>query len=467
MSLEKNRLKSCGVPVRIDQVNKNIGGVMDRKKSLDRRSFLKSSAFGVLGAGFSIKNKMIQEEKVLSSDEDNPFPSVKKYRTLGRTGFKVSDIGAGSIQDKGVLGTALDAGVNYIDTAEQYPGHHKVVGEAIKGRDRESIFITTKLQIKKDKSKQGFLRRARKCLQELNTEYVDCIMIHMAETAETLKTPGFHQAMDELKAEGRVRFVGVSNHGSFWFRDPEETMEKVLLSAAEDGRFDVFLMAYNFLKMDQSEKVLEVCRQKNIGTAIMKATPVAIYYNLKSSVEKMQKENKEVNPLYASGLKRYKDKVDRAEDFIEKHNLKNPEEIKKAAVKFVLDNPSVSTVCCLARTYTELEQFLLVSGSRLNPREKEKLSLYEQGCGDLYCRHACGLCEPFCPHEVPINTILRYNHYFRAQGREREAIRKYTEIPGANAEVCRECHGFCEKACPHGVPVQGMLLTAHESLSLS
>jgi predicted aldo/keto reductase-like oxidoreductase len=439
---------------------------MDNKKILNRRSFLKSSAFGVLGAGASMRSRLSQTNKNDSSGQDSSFPSVRNYRTLGRTNFKVSDIGAGSIQDKGVLGTALDAGVNYIDTAEQYPGHHKVVGEAIKGRDRKSIFITTKIQILKDKSKQGFLRRARKCLEELDTDYVDCIMIHMAETVETLKTPGFHEAMSELKAEGRVRFVGVSNHGSFWFRDPEETMEKVLLSAAEDGRFDVFLMAYNFLKMDQSEKVLEVCRQKNIGTAIMKATPVAIYYNLKNSVERMQKENKKVNPLYADGLKRYKDKVDRAEDFIQKHNLENPEEIKAAAIRFVLDNPNVSTVCCLAKTYTELEQFLSLSGKPLSLRDKEKLFLYEKGCGDLYCRHACGLCEPHCPNGVPVNTIMRFSHYFNAQDRERDAIQKYASIPGTNAEACQDCPGFCEKACPYQVPVQGMLLMAHDSLSL-
>lgn len=438
----------------------------NNKKILNRRSFLKSSTFGVLGAGAYMRSRLSQTNKSYSPDQDSPFPLVRKYRTLGRTNFKVSDIGAGSIQDKGVLGTALDAGVNYIDTAEQYPGHHKVVGEAIKGRDRKSIFITTKIQILKDKSKQGFLRRARKCLEELDTEYVDCIMIHMAETVETLKTPGFHEAMDELKAEGRVRFVGVSNHGSFWFRDPEETMEKVLLSAAEDGRFDVFLMAYNFLKMDQSQKVLEVCGKKRIGTAIMKATPVAIYYNLKSSVERMQKDNKKVNPLYAAGLKRYKDKVDRAEAFIQEHHLENPEEIKAAAVRFVLDNPNVSTVCCLAKTYTELEQFLSLSGKSLTLRDQEKLSLYEEGCGGLYCRHACGLCEPSCPHGVPINTIMRYSHYFNAQGREREAIQKYADIPGANAGACHECPGFCEKACPYGVPVQGMLLAAHDSLSL-
>jgi len=439
---------------------------MNNKKVLGRRNFLRASALGILGAGASLKSNPADAGGKNFLPEENPFPKVTQYRTLGRTGFKVSDIGAGSIQDKGVLGTALDAGVNYIDTAEQYPGHHKVVAEAVKGRDRKSLFITTKIEIKKDKSRQGFLRRARKCLEELDTEYVDCIMIHMAETVETLKTPGFHKAMDELKAEGRVRFVGVSNHGSFWFRDPEETMEKVLLAAADDGRFDVFLIAYNFLKMDQSQKVLEVCGQKNIGTAIMKATPVAIYYNLKSSVERMQKENKEVHPLYKDGLKRYKDKVDRADDFIKKHNLENPEEIKEAAIKFVLENPNVNTVCCLAKTYDELKRFLSLSGKRLSMNDRTMLSMYEEGCGHLYCRHACGLCEPSCPSGVPINTILRFNHYFNAQGREREAMEKYAAIPGTNAEACKECSGDCEKACPYGVPIQGMLLAAHHRLSL-
>ncbi|MBD3414956.1 MAG: hypothetical protein GF421_11060 [Candidatus Aminicenantes bacterium] len=440
--------------------------MMKKKMKVNRRNFLKSSAFGVLGAGAAVNTGLYRKEENNLSSQEKGSPKIVQYRTLGRTGFRVSDIGAGSIKDKGVLEAALDAGVNYIDTGEQYPGHHKVVAEAMKGRDRKSVFITTKLQIKKDKSKQGFLRRARRCLEELDTEYADCIMIHMAETVETLRTQGFHDAMDELKTEGRVKHVGVSNHGSFWFQDPEETMEKVLLAAAEDGRFDVFLMAYNFLKMDQSEKVLEACRKNNIGTAIMKATPIAIYYNLKSSIDKMEKENKDIHPLYAAGLKRYSDKVERAEGFIKQNNLDNPEKIKDAAIKFVLDNPNVSTVCCLAKTYTEMEQFLHLSGSRLSGTERDRLSKYEQGCGDLYCRHACGLCEPHCPQGVPVNTIMRYYHYFNAQGRESEAMHNYASVPGTNAEVCRNCSGPCEKACPFGVPVQGMLLTAHHQLTL-
>jgi len=340
---------------------------MSRKLRVNRRSFLKHSAASAIGVGIAAGGGLAH---IVQDPQETQKESlkIKEYRTLGRSGFKVSDIGAGSIMDEGVLSSALDAGVNYIDTAEEYPGHHKIVANVMKGRDRKSVFISTKLEIKEDKSKDGFLKRARKCLKELNTDYVDCLMMHCAETVETLKTQGFHDAMDELKTEGRVRHVGVSNHGSFWFKDPEETMAKVLLAAAEDGRFDVFLLAYNFLKMDQSEEVLRAARKKNIGTALMKTTPVALYHSMKSYVKRMEKEGKEIDPLYIEGVKRYQDKYDRAQGFLKKYNLQDPKEIKAAAVKFVLGNPDVSTVCCLARTYEDMEGFLRLSGTRLMRR---------------------------------------------------------------------------------------------------
>jgi ferredoxin len=62
---------------------------------------------------------------------------------------------------------------------------------------------------------------------------------------------------------------------------------------------------------------------------------------------------------------------------------------------------------------------------------------------------------------------MRYEHYFSAQGREKEAMLKYARIPGARAEGCGSCPGHCEKACPYGVPIQGMLLLAHHQLTLA
>ncbi|MCP2619920.1 aldo/keto reductase [Candidatus Aminicenantes bacterium AC-334-K16] len=431
---------------------------------LKRRNFLQTSLLGLAGLGWSFPSGQFQEEPV--SDKKTAWPRIKEYRPLGRTGFKVSDIAAGAIQDEGVLRAALEAGVNYIDTAEEYPGHHRVVAKAIKGRDRKSIFISTKLLVKKpNESCASFLRRAHRCLEELETDYVDCLMMHMPERVETLKTPGFHQAMQELKATGRVRFVGVSNHGSFWFKDPAQTMDQVLLAAAEDGRFDVFLLAYNFLQMDRGEKVLQVAHEKKIGTALMKTTPIAIYYNLKQRVEDLEKQGKKVHPLYQEGLKRYQAKLVKAQAFIKKYNLQNPEAIKEAAIKFCLNNPHVSTVCCLARTYDEMEKFIRLSGSRLSRPDLSRIELYREGCSELYCRHACGLCEPACPQGVPVNTIMRYHYYFSTQTREKEAMTLYHRLPGKKAEVCQECPGYCETACPYGVPIQGMLLMAHHNLA--
>jgi predicted aldo/keto reductase-like oxidoreductase len=434
---------------------------MVRTLSLGRRQFFKKTALGMFGAGLAGR-----KGRAAARDQAEAPPKIREFRTLGRTGFKVSDISCGFIMDDGVTRAAYEAGMNYFDTAEQYPGHHRVLAKAFKGIDRKSVFISTKLEVTDDKSKTGLLQRARKCLEELQTEYVDCLMMHCPDKAATLKTEGFHAAMAELKSEGRVRHVGVSQHGTFWFRDPQETMEKILLAAAEDGRFEVFLMAYNFLRRDNAERVLKACRQREIGVALMKTAPLSIYNTLKSRVEALEKDKKEVNPLMADGLRRYREKFDAAQEFITTHHLQNPEEIRDAAIRFVLGNPNVHTACCQTQTYSDLNAYLRLSGSRLSPAEKEKLDAYRGGCGGLYCRHACGVCEPSCPQGVPVNTIMRYQHYFLAQRREKEALGLYAGIPGVRAEACQNCPGHCESQCPYGVPIQGLLIAAHDTLTL-
>ena len=440
---------------------------MNKKLEIGRREFFKSAAFGIAGAAVPVRAARGEAKVQDAQSTEKTTPKIKEHRILGRTGFQVSDLATGYIQDFGVFSAMLDAGVNYIDTGESYPGSHKLIGRVLKGRDRKKIFLTSKMQPEGDITKEGFLKRARKCLEDLETDYFDCMMLHMPERVEVLKTEGFHAAMRELKAEGRVRFLGVSHHGSFWFRDPEETMDRILLAAVEDGRFDVFLMAYNFLQMDRGEQVIQAAKEKKVGITLMKTKPVGTYSLLKSRIEQLEKEGKEVDPLFREGLARYKDIADRAETFIKKYNLQNPEEVKEAALRFALTNPDVHTVCCSAKTYAEAEQFIRQSGSRLSEKDVVTLARYKEACGALYCRHACGVCEPECHRGVPVNTIMRYHHYFAAQGREKEAMLKYARIPGARAEECGHCPGYCEKACPFGVPIQGLLLLAHDQLTLA
>ena len=94
------------------------------------------------------------------------------------------------------------------------------------------------------------------------------------------------------------------------------------------------------------------------------------------------------------------------------------------------------------------------------------LAAYKEECGELYCRHACGICESSCPHHVPVNTIMRYNHYFEAQGSEKFAMEKYAQLETSKADHCRNCAGWCQTSCPYGVPIQGLLNIAHAQLTL-
>ena len=118
--------------------------------------------------------------------------------------------------------------------------------------------------------------------------------------------------------------------------------------------------------------------------------------------------------------------------------------------------PDVSNVLCRCDTFEDVEQFVPVSGTTLTQAEQRKLSAFIEGAGRLYCRHACGICETGCPHGVPVNTVMRYNHYFEAQRLEKYAMQKYAALKN-RAEQCTSCSGGCQERCPHDVPIRGLL----------
>lgn len=439
---------------------------------MNRRDFFKKSSLGLLGGGLLGRSALSGPGETGETEL-----KIKGYRTLGRTGFRVSDIGAGDFNDPGPFRGLLDAGVNYIDTSETYGQHARKIGDSIQGRDRGSLFITCKLQADTSSrriaaigiDKAGFLRRFHEMTEAMQLDYLDCLMLSSPETLEDLECEGFHAAIDELKKAGKVHFVGVSHHGSQWFLNkPKVPMDKILTAAAEDGRFDVMLLAYNFLKQDGSERLLELCGKKKIGVTLMKTNPIRSYTNnMQQYLERKENRREELTATDRENIERMEKKLEDAQDFIRRHNLKSEGEIREAAVKFVLSNPHVHTVCATVLNYDEMRSFIRLSGTRLKGRDEELLAVYRRECGGLYCRHACGLCEPACPHEVPVNTILRYDHYFVAQSREKHAMTKYAELKDHSAAICQDCAGYCESACPYGVPARALLTAAHLNLSLT
>lgn len=437
-----------------------------KKKKISRRGFMSGSMAVLAGLGLPGSSKLFGQ----TSDASTDGPKIKEYRTLGRTGFRCSDIGFGSsgVTDPAFIGAVLDAGVNYIDTAEGYLRGQveSTIGKALKGRDRKKVFISTKLGLRENVTKQDVLERANKCLGRLQMDYVDCLMIHMPSTVAALNNEAYHAAIKELKTEGKVRFSGLSNHGSQW-GDVPETMEDVHLAAAEDGRFDVALLVYNFIQRDMGENILKAYKKKNVGATLMKTNPVLNYLDMKERADKSEEEGRDPNPRMKALVERLKARADQAEAFKSQYNLANFNEVRDAAIMFVLNNPDVNSACPTIQNYSDLEAYVSLSGSKFDLKAQNTLAAYKATYGDFYCRHACGKCEPQCPYGVPVNTIMRYNHYFMGQGKEKAAMLEYAVLPTNKADICSTCEGQCEQACPYGVPVQGLLMLAHRTLTLA
>ncbi len=396
-----------------------------------------------------------------------PGTKIKTYRPLGRTGFRVSDIAFGSsyLSDPSVLEAALDAGINYIDCAEVYLGGQveRTVGRVLARRPRKSVFLTTKIVLRSEESKASIKSRALKCLERLNPESVDCFMIHAAPTAATVGSAAFHEAVGELKAEGRLRFLGLSNHGAYYF-DVAETMDKVVLAAVADGRFDVVTFAYNFLQRDMGERILAACREKGVGVVVIKTNPVLNYVKVRDQIEARKKEGRQPEAQLTALLNRLEAEKEKAGPILKGIADGDTRAIRAAGLKYVLSDPGVSSACVSILNSDDLRAFVGLSGQKLSSTEVKLMGSYGRTLGQLYCRHACGRCQTRCPWGVPVNTIMRLAHY-SGQGLTGLAAAEYAALPGPRAERCGTCSGPCQDSCPHGLPVQGLLTLAHDDLA--
>ena len=452
-----------------------------KMNGVSRRQFLAAGSAAALGAA-----AQPSLGKMTAGDvTQEPAPKIASYRTLGRTGFKVSDLsmGCGSIAEPNVVRYAYDHGMNLFDSAESYGNgdSETKIGQAMEHMDRKKIFVVTKLGIDKDSTEEDLVDRFYKSLERLQTPYVDALYSHGVADASLVGNEAFHKVCDRFKAEGKLKHIGISSHGP---RGEEpDSMEAVLGKAAEDGRYDVMLLSYGFVNQEEGGRVLKICKKNNVGTTIMKSMTGLLempVLDLENPSEQIQgwfdylegtgATREEAVERIKAHLERQKPEFEAAlamtTPFVKKHGIKTQDELDRKSLQFALSNHDAHTLCPSLPTFDAIDKVLPLSGTNLSSAGMRWLDEYARAFGARNCKIGCTDCASACPESVPVSTILRYAYYYSKQGREKHAMRKYARIGAANASVCLDCNGHCTAACPHGVLAQSRLFEAHGLLSL-
>lgn len=452
--------------------------------SISRRTFVRAGGAALAG-GTALGGT---PRLAAATTPDTLFPSpangtgrIAGYRTLGRTGWQASEFGLGTVplRDSSVLRYAVDKGVNYVDTAEGYGNGQveRTIGEALQHIDRSKVFINTKLRVGPDDTKETILTRARASLDRMQTDYLDSFGMHAPSTIAALGNEAFHEAVAELKAEGRLRFTSVSYHGPGGRSG--QSMADVLSAAAEDGRFDLMLLIYNFLNHEEADRILAACKANNVGTTAMKTAPGVLTYdpvdpeNLTESqssfvdrmVDRGQTRERALEQLRARA-ERSRDAYERTRPFVERYGILTEEQLRLGSFHWAIQNPDVHCACVHLPDFETVDKVVALSGTPLNPAEEGLLEELSSALQSQYCRHGCNTCVSDCPHGVPVSTIMRYAYYYRGQGSEKLAMQKYAGIGGTDASICQTCDAPCAGACPHGIEIQAQMLQAHSLLTL-
>jgi len=436
---------------------------------LSRRKFFRIGGAAVAGGSLSLIQGCGRSEGM-----------IRKYRTLGRTGFKVSDIGFGTgrLRDPVLVRYAYDKGINYFDTGESYGrgASESAIGEALKNMDRTRIFITTKLNVSEKDTLETILERFQKCQERLNTGMIDALYLHNPSSREILNHSAFHEAVSRLKGDGKIRFIGVSCHGP----QGPGSMAEILCAAAEDGRFDQMLLVYNFMNHEEGSRILDACRKNNVGTTAMKTAPGIFKAEsfdpenlsseqsewLKRQVERGMSREQAVERLqnYQQGQR---ETYEKTLPFIEAHGIDSADHLRLAAIQWVLADKRMNTACVSMNSFDEIDKVVGISGTALTRSEADNLKQYAAAFSHRYCRHGCNLCSSACIHGLPVNDIMRFVYYYEFHGDQKSAMQEYRNLSKRNGSLCTDCTAPCLDACPHGFDAQIGLVRAHKMLTLA
>ena len=296
-----------------------------------------------------------------------------KYNTLHKAGFKVSEVSFGCMSLKStatdndiILNKAIDGGINLFDTADLYEKgeNEKLLGNALKGK-RKNVFISTKVgnRWREDGTgwewcprKEYILKAVDASLSRLQTDYIDLYLLHGGTIDDPMDES--IEAFERLVDMGKIRSYGLSS-----------IRPNVIREFINRSDIAAVMTQYSLIDRRPEEETLNLLLEHNIGVlargsvagGLLINKTAADYLDLKASeVEKVIKDIK--------------------------HHLPESKMLGEAAVRYVTENPAVTTAVAGIRTMQQLEDALQSANAKTLTTEEWKYLQHAWG-GNVYKEH--------------------------------------------------------------------------------
>ena len=314
--------------------------------------------------------------------------------TIGRTELHVEQNGFGALPIQRIssaeavhlLQKAYDGGICYYDTARAYTDSEEKLGKSFSDM-RDKVIISSKTMAT---NTQDFWRDLDTSLRLLNTNYIDVYQFHNpAFCPKPTDQSGLYEAMLQAKKQGKIRYIGLSNHRL-----------DVAKEAVESGLYDTLQFPFSYLCTEKELELVQLCKEKEIGFIAMKALSGGLLTNSAAACAWLTRFDNIV-PIW--GIQR-ESELDEFLSYI-------------SAPPELTDNMTA----CIEADRRELQ--------------------------GNFCR-GCGYCMP-CPQGIIINMCARVSLLLRRAPIEM-LLSDGGERMMKKVEDCIEC-GQCTALCPYGI----------------
>jgi predicted aldo/keto reductase-like oxidoreductase len=356
-------------------------------------------------------------------------PQIQRTVTLGRTGLEVSEIsfGSASSTDAALVRHALERGVTFFDTAESYRfgWAEEAIGEGLKGV-RDQVVLSSKTKAGAGDSQAQMMAALEGSLKRLRTDWLDIYFNHAVNDVRRMQNEEWWAFTERAKEQGKIRFRGMSGHGS--------RLAECVDYAVEQDLVDVVLVAYSFGQdpdlydrlrhtfhfvalQPELPRALEKAKAKDVGVIAMKTL--------------MGARLNDMRPYESEGYT-----------------------FAQAAFRWVLSSPRVDAVLISMTSTAQIDEYVAASAGRaIRQGDLDLLERYAALQDKSYCRHGCNACEGACPEGVDIAEVLRTRMYAVDYRDQALALEDYAKL-GKGAEACLTCaHQACLGACAYGLPI--------------